>query len=716
MPPPHPKDTTYFITNTDPASSGTSSAYSGGGWSSSSPSPKHLNHSKKAAATTHVSTFNANSHFAAMRPYPFSDIAAMTSDEDGASIISTSPVPTSSIMSQEDEIHVISGADDLGGDDMSVEIAFDEEEYIPARAEAPEEGEGAEESEGPQFIMPRVTVPSRRPFTANGLKLGKLKVLVAGGAGVGKTSLIKAIACVNRDIVHIDEAIDATRDNSVKELHASTKPLPVFWMKDLDAASNNADEEQAPPQQQENMTRRPSLIHSASTVRSDETALDRNVCFVDTVGAVGPAETDAVIDYLEKQFKRTANLINMANPQALSILTSSASPDLPHADVCLYLITGHLKQDEVDFVARLTAFLPVIPVIAKCDLLSPTEIVKLKVDVLKQLDRAGVRPFLFDTRVADAIEAGERMLRTGALDEPATARLGEEEEEQQFLHPLLFPCAVACVENPETEMLASVLMSPDYAPGFVQSELMKLCNYVFNEHGAAWLRYTAAKKFLNWTVAAQVSNSLNFQLGAATTSTAPQPPPNLPSFNPSFIDDEEAGYSLIKFQCELEDEMEQQFTINLPNSMFGRRAKAQQQTAKWAMQLEQCARLENEQALRISLSSKRRIGNRLSTRRRPHGARSPGVSSSVRNLDPLGLHNLSTKAFTYAVRALSVFFGIKLVTLIYTLTKSSSSTCLPPGPPMTASAPAPKVSPRETVHSLRGLMNTVVESLMVGWR
>lgn len=42
----------------------------------------------------------------------------------------------------------------------------------------------AESGSTPQFIMPSIKMPSRRPFTATGKSMGRLKVLVAGDSGM----------------------------------------------------------------------------------------------------------------------------------------------------------------------------------------------------------------------------------------------------------------------------------------------------------------------------------------------------------------------------------------------------------------------------------------------------------------------------------------------------------------------------------------------------
>ena len=53
--------------------------------------------------------------------------------------------------------------------------------------EGSERGGGREEGEGmgsaPQLVMPSIRMPTRRPFTERGRRMGRLKVMVAGRAG-----------------------------------------------------------------------------------------------------------------------------------------------------------------------------------------------------------------------------------------------------------------------------------------------------------------------------------------------------------------------------------------------------------------------------------------------------------------------------------------------------------------------------------------------------
>lgn len=139
----------------------------------------------------------------------------------------------------------------------------------------------------PQLIMPSIKMPSRRPFTETGKAMGRLKVLIAGDSGVGKTSLIKAIVQSCNHIVHVDPIAPSSislaprnetsspgrgrghrrrtsRSDSgtsqITEVFASTKPYPEWW--------SELDDSRI-------LKRRKSI---------EDAVLDRNICFVDTPG------------------------------------------------------------------------------------------------------------------------------------------------------------------------------------------------------------------------------------------------------------------------------------------------------------------------------------------------------------------------------------------------------------------------------------------------
>lgn len=157
----------------------------------------------------------------------------------------------------------------------------------------------------PQLVMPSIKMPSRRPFTDEGKRIGRLKVLIAGDSGtymsvminktrpllidicdtgIGKTALIKAIVQSTDVIVHVDpiapqplfsshrsisnrsrgrpkSSKSSSTNSQISEIYASTKPYPEWWS-DLDDSRI--------------LKRRKSL--------GGDTILDRNICFVDTPG------------------------------------------------------------------------------------------------------------------------------------------------------------------------------------------------------------------------------------------------------------------------------------------------------------------------------------------------------------------------------------------------------------------------------------------------
>jgi hypothetical protein len=53
----------------------------------------------------------------------------------------------------------------------------------PVRVETPRSTGERQEMNAPQFIMPEITMPSRRPFTEKGKRIGRMKVMIAGDSG-----------------------------------------------------------------------------------------------------------------------------------------------------------------------------------------------------------------------------------------------------------------------------------------------------------------------------------------------------------------------------------------------------------------------------------------------------------------------------------------------------------------------------------------------------
>jgi hypothetical protein len=129
---------------------------------------------------------------------------------------------------------------------------------------------------------------------------------------------------------------------------------------------------------------------------------------------------------------------------------------------------------------RLSPFTNVLPVIAKSDTLTPQQVTSLKLSILSDLRSAGVRPFLFGKSSSD-------ILRSAAFNSD-----GE-------MPTVTAPFAISSVVSSDSEnMDASVLMSPEYVPPLLDTELKLLVDEVFEPDNIAWLKHAAAKKYMDW--------------------------------------------------------------------------------------------------------------------------------------------------------------------------------------------------------------------------
>ena len=124
-----------------------------------------------------------------------------------------------------------------------------------------------------------------------------------------------------------------------------------------------------------------------------------------------------------------------------------------------------LQATDVEFLSRLSQTTNVIPLLAKADMLSEEDIRQLKLSTSRQLEAAGIRPFVLTTEY------------------PATL-------------PPYTICSSA--SNDEDNMDASLLMSPDYIQPLLPSELSLLVEQMFRKDNASWLRHSAAKKIIQW--------------------------------------------------------------------------------------------------------------------------------------------------------------------------------------------------------------------------
>ncbi|OJD22557.1 hypothetical protein ACJ73_06094 [Blastomyces percursus] len=319
-----------------------------------------------------------------------------------------------------------------------------------------------------QLIMPSIKMPSRRPFTEKGKSMGRFKILLAGAAGCGKTSLIKSIVQVLEDIVHVDplprspSRTEAQRTSksgskrylrsqhvreptSIVEIYASTKPYPSWWS-DLEDSRV--------------LRRRKSM---------GDVVLERNLCFVDTAcGTLGLSDqAECIVQYVNRQFQRAVNALDSVNTDLQGLLSGNGGSQV---DAILYLVSEDSMSADISCIQKLSKVANVIPLISKADLLSETQIHSLKRSFHSQARGAGVRPFLFGDL-------------SGSIDD------------EEAIPSLPFAVSSANSNDNDT-MDASLLMSPDYVQPLAPSELNLLLEKLFDRDNVAWLRHLAAKKLI----------------------------------------------------------------------------------------------------------------------------------------------------------------------------------------------------------------------------
>jgi hypothetical protein len=177
----------------------------------------------------------------------------------------------------------------------------------------------------PQLVMPSISMPARRPFTERGKRVPRLRIMVAGPSGIGKTSLIKSIVQACDDIVHVDPivALDSTstsRTDSVFETHASTRSYPSWWSDEIE--------------QGRGLRRRKSM---------GDSILERNITFIDTPGWVMSGACDqenmadaisTIHENIEVSFRRNTLTGELSDSDLLGVLSGSGGFQV---DVLLYM-------------------------------------------------------------------------------------------------------------------------------------------------------------------------------------------------------------------------------------------------------------------------------------------------------------------------------------------------------------------------------------------
>ncbi|ESZ95099.1 hypothetical protein SBOR_4510 [Sclerotinia borealis F-4128] len=378
-------------------------------------------------------------------PKPSYDISGTTSPTRPSTTEASRPYTPMSLYSAAPG-SIISSPDSRGSDSESLndEISSqailsggEDEQNVPAMMDS---------GSAPQLVMPSIKMPS-----------------------VGKTSLIKAIVQVCEDIVHVDPLSttpapvpdkrrdsrkqarsggDAQTTTQITEIYASTKAYPSWW--------SEVDESKI-------LRRRKSI---------GDSVLERNLCFVDTPGygnktscleAISP-----VVDYIESQFQKVESKDGMTDSDMIHLLGGNGGSQV---DVVFYIIINRIKPVDIEYLRRISPMTNVIPLIARSEVLSLEDLAKVKRHVLSELQAASIRPFLFGLSFDDALHSSQ----------PAA------------------PYAISTMLSKDHETMdASLLMSSDYIQPLVQSELTALVDQLFEPDSIAWLRNSAAKKFVQW--------------------------------------------------------------------------------------------------------------------------------------------------------------------------------------------------------------------------
>lgn len=214
--------------------------------------------------------------------------------------------------------------------DGSISNAVITQQHIEAYRDLPPSSAG---SPVPQFIMPNLRIPRRRPFTDVGRSLGKLRLLVLGSPGLlpetgkymisadkrlgtGKTSIIRSIAQCCEHIVHID-SLNTNFNGPVLEIHASTRPYQ--WWRTQSS---------------------PETLRRRRSSTSVEEILDRNLSFLDFTPQ-GANSVNHAVDFLESTLSPLLQK-EMADADLVSLLSNGSEPIV---DAILYMLpsAGMLK-------------------------------------------------------------------------------------------------------------------------------------------------------------------------------------------------------------------------------------------------------------------------------------------------------------------------------------------------------------------------------------
>jgi hypothetical protein len=356
--------------------------------------------------------------------------------------------------------------------------------------------ESSKDGSMPQLVMPSIAIATRRPFTDRGKRMGRLKVMVVGNSGTGKTSLITSLYQCCEDIVHVDppssssDAIDMGHDVSFPWTGLATRQYPAWW---TDFESRRM------------LLRRKSI---------GDGKLERNLCFVDTPGIDRQGAAKQVLEYFCKSLQRTASIEKMTDSELVQLLSGDGGVQI---DAVLWLFDAasspdlFLKDEQKQLLDLVCRCSNLIPLIAHADTIQVDELETTKEQIRTLLVQAGVEAY-------DLASTGNQTGLT--LGGCPTA-----------------PFAISTVFGNDSEMLdASVLMSSQYVPPLVPSELGYVVNQLLEPENMARMRHVSATKFLLWR---QQNLGLHMNLQTQTLLRSPHFGRTLPSVTDtgSILDD-----------------------------------------------------------------------------------------------------------------------------------------------------------------------------------